>query len=547
MALPIFCDEAIYLRYAQLIRRAPLANAFVSLVDPKPPLHYWLLAAVTGWTFDPLLAGRLLSVAAGLVSLLVLIPLCGELRVLAGQRKDEAGPRLDAFTLAACLLFLICPFLAFYQRMSLAESLLVAETLFVAWLGLGLARDPSRGGLSLGVAMGAALLTKQDFSYMLAALPIVAAAMTWRDLDRRRRRWLAGRLALAFVLAVVLFSPVLFMDEGPNLRDRLFFHPTHGAFGGDLAGRAGLIARNLRYVFVPGVVRETAPDTLYEGFHAPADAGWLWIYLTPPVYLLALAGFVRLAVRRRLRLLTYLGLWSALMLLPFVGFGRNAVPRYALFAVPPLLLAAASLVGAAAARARPPARSLVLTAVLLAVLAWPARSILLQALDAARQPLTRSDQWQYVSGWPAGVASMRAVEAIGAMAARGPVIVVTSHVVGTPDDVLWTYLDGRPNVRLYFVTWALRSPILRPAGGPDTFLFLTGFHGIAPAGKRVTVRPGVPILYVGMDPYPSPLGGIPAADSVGRLNPDMEEVARFENPPAPGIAHRDAIVIDHLR
>ena len=53
LALPIFGDEAIYLRWAQLVRAG---HPWVSLADPKPPLHFWLLAAIYPLTADPLLA-----------------------------------------------------------------------------------------------------------------------------------------------------------------------------------------------------------------------------------------------------------------------------------------------------------------------------------------------------------------------------------------------------------------------------------------------------------------------------------------------------------
>src|SRR5712691_13546721 len=91
LALPIFCDESVYLRYAQLIARAPVSRALLSVVDPKPPLHYWLLALVFRTTSDPLLAARLLSVVAGAVSVLVLFPLCRELASLARRAKREEG------------------------------------------------------------------------------------------------------------------------------------------------------------------------------------------------------------------------------------------------------------------------------------------------------------------------------------------------------------------------------------------------------------------------------------------------------------------------
>ncbi len=550
MALPIFCDESIYLRYAQLIARAPIANALVSLVDPKPPLHYWLLAAVFGTTSDPLLAGRLLSVAAGLATLWILMPLCGELAALARPRRtrrEASSAGVDPFPLAAGLLFLACPFLAFYQRMALAEALLVAQSLLVAWLALRLARDPSRGGLALGLALGLAFLTKQVFSYALAALPIAAAALRWRDLADAARRSLLRRVAAAFGLAALLFSPVLLVDYGPGLQDRVFFHVSHRYAAGAASHMARVVGDNLRYVFVPGILRETLPETLYEGFHAPADTGWLWIYLTPPVYLAALAGLAGLLARREKRLFAFLAVWIAATLVPFVGFATTAVSRYALFAVPPFLLAAASLAAWTAERVPRPIRVPVLAAILAALLAWPARSLTLQCADPARQPLARSDFWQYVSGWPAGGASRAAVAAIEAMAARGPVVVVTSRNAGTPDDVVWTYLDGRPNVFLYFVPWTFQAPILRPAGRPNSFILFAGFHGIRRPAREVTVRRDVPILFVATDPFPSPSGAIPASSSVLPRNREMREIARFENPSTPGIAHRDAVVLYRLR
>ena len=62
-AFPIFGDESIHLHWAQLIRERPIENAFLSLQDPKPPLHFWLLALFLPLSPDPVFAGRLLSLA----------------------------------------------------------------------------------------------------------------------------------------------------------------------------------------------------------------------------------------------------------------------------------------------------------------------------------------------------------------------------------------------------------------------------------------------------------------------------------------------------
>src|SRR3989344_7318033 len=62
--IPIFTDEAIYSRWAQVALHDP-ANRFMSLEDGKQPLFIWLAAIFQKFISDPLVAGRLVSVLAG--------------------------------------------------------------------------------------------------------------------------------------------------------------------------------------------------------------------------------------------------------------------------------------------------------------------------------------------------------------------------------------------------------------------------------------------------------------------------------------------------
>src|SRR3954469_8492966 len=68
-AMPIFCDEATYVRWAQLIWKDPAHNYWVSMEDAKLPVHYWALALFSGagrtLGGDPLWWGRLFSVICG--------------------------------------------------------------------------------------------------------------------------------------------------------------------------------------------------------------------------------------------------------------------------------------------------------------------------------------------------------------------------------------------------------------------------------------------------------------------------------------------------
>src|SRR5262249_25169862 len=284
------------------------------------------------------------------LSVLVLFPLCRELAMLERVQSQRETATEDAFVAPiACALFVTCPFLAFYQRMALAESLLVAEGLLVAWLSLrwaGRAREPggrfARASLALGLALAAAVLTKQNFSYLLFGLPILAAALRPSEGTAPQ----VGRLAAGFLgavaISIFLFLPYLLAKPGASLRDRIFYRVTHGSFGGGRASHAQIAFDNWRYVFVPMTITRI-PPLPYEGFGAPADAGWLWVYLTPPIFLLAIAGLAALVRRKEYRLFGFLAGWTLLELVPFVPFAIAAVPRYAVCVVPPLLLAATFL------------------------------------------------------------------------------------------------------------------------------------------------------------------------------------------------------------
>jgi hypothetical protein len=66
--LPIFADEAIYIRWSQVMK-AEATLRFLPMTDGKQPLFMWMLMPMLKLIEDPLLAGRLLSVASGLGSL----------------------------------------------------------------------------------------------------------------------------------------------------------------------------------------------------------------------------------------------------------------------------------------------------------------------------------------------------------------------------------------------------------------------------------------------------------------------------------------------
>ncbi len=66
--LPVFADEAIYIRWSQIMA-AESTLRFLPLSDGKQPLFMWILMLFVRRLHDPLFAGRLLSAVSGLATL----------------------------------------------------------------------------------------------------------------------------------------------------------------------------------------------------------------------------------------------------------------------------------------------------------------------------------------------------------------------------------------------------------------------------------------------------------------------------------------------
>ena len=69
LSLPIFTDEAIYIRWAQIAKQ-DASWRFISLTDGKQPMFIWLMMVSLRFIQDPLLAGRAVSVGAGFFTLI---------------------------------------------------------------------------------------------------------------------------------------------------------------------------------------------------------------------------------------------------------------------------------------------------------------------------------------------------------------------------------------------------------------------------------------------------------------------------------------------
>jgi 4-amino-4-deoxy-L-arabinose transferase-like glycosyltransferase len=503
-----------------LIREHPLENAFVSLQDPKPPLHFWLLALFLPLSSDPVLAGRLLSVAAGAAS----VPLFFGLARAILRRLGTDAPEWAA--LAGSVFFVCSPFFAFYQRMTLAESLFTLETLLVAWLSLRLVEaslDDTPGfgrAVGLGVAMGAAMLTRQDFSYALWALP----PLMWCAFQARSQR--NGRMFLVSfftsgLVALLVWAPMLFAKIGPDWKTRIF-HVGHYREPISVAQRG----RNALEVF-----------------------GWFATYMTPPVLAVAFLGLLWMIASKNRRAALLLGGWFALVAGPILLFASLFFPRYFLGGVLPLLILAGWTAGeiAAALRNKGVSTPWVAAALVFLLCLWPAREIARSWTDWKSQTLVPVDRWQYVTGWPAGAATEAAARFTAERARSRPILLLTPEISGNPTDGLWVLLRHREGIALRGTPESIDRPILvESRQAPGRFL-LRGDIREMKQPRYEPVPPGAEVDFVCPDPVTTRQGSFATESYLRERNPSLRLLARFENPRDAGGPLASAVLVFQLR
>lgn len=410
--LPVFADEAIYIRWAQLILDDWRQYLFFPLNDGKTPLFVWLVTGALKLVNDPLIAGRLVAVLAGLGQLLVTLKLA----------KKLGGKKLAVFVSGLLVLFL--PFWYFHHRIALMDGLMVfwlslswlwlltaVETARVRWTAVGVA----------GVAFGLALLTKIP---ALLFAPTLALAP-----------WLVRPKKLAFRYIVAAVSGVIGIGIAVFLSLKL-----HPAFS-QLFSRGGDFLYPLSELLERGVwpVLLFNLKNVWSLFSA---------YLTLPVLLLPLVGLFQNRWRRKNVLL----LLSALsFIVPIALLGKTVYSRYYLPAALPLTLSAALVFEQFFLTTQKRfkklfslfVRTIILLLIATTTLSTAFQFMLISWKNTDFLPFTLSDRVQYVLEWSSGHGIKQVSERILEESQSNTLAVATEGYFGTLPDGILMYLHNQ--------------------------------------------------------------------------------------------------------
>lgn len=218
--IPVFADEAIYIRWSQIMASEPTLR-FLPLTDGKQPLFMWILMFYVKRFSDPLFAGRLLSAVSGVGSMVGLFFLT----------RYIFKSKLAA--LFSSILWALSPLSLFFDRMALVDSMLTALGIWTLYLSL-LTTETLRLDLAMitGFILGLASLTKSPALFFAALIP-VAVILLKRPKDLIKY---AGLLAVIYLIAFGMYN---IQRLGPNFAllasrtedyvfplSRIFVYPT---------------------------------------------------------------------------------------------------------------------------------------------------------------------------------------------------------------------------------------------------------------------------------------------------------------------------------
>jgi len=418
--LPVFADEAIYIRWSQVMR-AESTLRFLPLSDGKQPLFMWLLIPILSFFKDPLFAGRFLSVLCGLGTLLGIFGLSF---YLFKSRR---------IALMASFLYAVVPFAVFFDRLALVDSLLGMFAVWVLFLGVLLIKY-QRIDLAIitGLVLGGAFLTKSPAIFFALLLPSTAILLP----KKKKKDFLVLLIKLVslwFIVYAFAFGAYNILRLGPN------FHM--------------ISLRNKDYVFSLKEVLSHPLDPFKP--HIGQVWEWFWFFVSLPIIFTFIAGLV-VGLRRFAKQTILLLIWFVVPLVVQMSLAKVFTARYIFFTIPFFLIVAAFGLNWLMVKIKT-ARYL-LIGTLLVVILLPVFSFNYHLLtNPQKLSLPGGERSGYLELWTSGYGINEVRDYIKKLSKEKQIIVGTEGYFGTLPDGLQIYFDKDPKVTILGVGLALNK------------------------------------------------------------------------------------------
>jgi len=415
--IPIFCDEAIYIRWAQVMRAEPSLR-FLPLSDGKQPLFMWLVIPFLKVIEDPLVAGRVVSVLAGFGTMIGV----GILSYFLFNKKK--------ISFLAMILYLISPFTFFFDRMALTDGLLsflgIWFFVFSVWLINDARLDLAMIG---GIILGLGLITKSPALFFAVLLPTTLIIFNFK----RKNLSLHLIKVVSFWLVIWVFAFAIYniLRLGPE------FHM--------------IAIRNKDYVFSFSEVLKHPIYPFWRNFKNIIN--WFWILLTPPIFVLGVLGMLEI-LRKEFKKGVFLLFCFFLPLLAQSAVAKVFTARYILFSVPLFLIFVAFFIEKIFSLFKNKAIGF---DILVLVLLLPCYQIFLLIINPTKAWLPVQERKGYLEEWTAGYGIKEVALYLKKVAQNQKVLIGTEGFFGTLPDGLQIYLEKIPNITIIGVGYPIKG------------------------------------------------------------------------------------------
>lgn len=413
--LPIFTDEAIYVRWSQIAAN-DASWRFISLTDGKQPGIIWPGMILVKFISDPLEALRLVSVVTGFFTMIGIAVLTYELY------KNRWT------SLLSMLLYICYPFAVVYDRMALYDSMVACFAVWAVYLSVLLVRKIRLDiAFILAFVLGGGLLTKSSAIFSVYLLPLTLVLFDFKNKDWKRNliKW------VAFALIAVVLSQIFYNI----LRLSPFFH---------------IIAQKNTIFVYPFSEWINHPFTFFVG-NLVGLTKWLFTYLTPFYVILIISAFI-LNYKKLLREKILLTLYFLLPFLALALFGKVIFPRFIFFMSIYLLpLAALGLTEIINYtnnffKKRKLGNVSIPVLIIIFFVIYPIKVSLDFIFNPERAAIADSDKNQYILDWPAGKGVSESIEFFEQQAKNGKIFIATEGTFGLMPAGLDIYLGNNSNI-----------------------------------------------------------------------------------------------------
>lgn len=405
--IPIFTDEAIYSYWAQVALNDP-QHRYISLEDGKQPLFIWLAAIAQKIVQDPLVASRIVSVIAGLGSVLGIF-------LVAKNLFNEHIAKI------ASVLYVVMPFTLLYDRLAIYDSLLTMLGIYAIYFSIKMATNPSLGLAQLGgYAIGLATITKSSGIFFLYLLPFSLLTSNKQFIRKNFLTW------IGLSLVTLLVSQAIYN----SLRLSPLFY---------------IIARkNMEFIRSP---MEVLKDPFaHFGSNFTSIISWLFTYLSPPLFLLFLVSIIIIIYKKNLKGLYLL----VLIVAPFTAellFNKVLYTRFVLFYFPYILILIAFCIYNIHTKIRINVKLKYL--LFIALLIIPSITSIQLITNPTSAKIPKSDSDQYLNSWPAGYGVEQVVNTLKSESATKTINVGTEGTFGLMPYALNIYFYQNPNINVH--------------------------------------------------------------------------------------------------